>query len=417
MSAPFQLSAYSSALKEVLLPYIQDNFPKKTILLDQVKRSGNENYINDEFVFPLWNSRHGGIANLATDASSIVQAGGRTLTRGTVPSEDVTGAFDITKKTIDASKSSQGAVAAALTEQANTLLKDFMRHLNRQFYADGVGAVSQVLGSVGEGTASLMYPDANLDDGRSVDNYGTINGDIAPNKYLAVDQILGIGTGGADLGTVASVTGTSVVVTGAPAIVANDSIYILDGSGVGAGSAEFLGLRAMLSSTTGTNTYAGVARNVTGWTPQFGSASEALTLSRMVNSYLAAKEYSEEMDLYAIFMNKTLFQKYGDVLTAMRRTVNSLELVGGWSGLAFEAGAGKAAVFLDYDCPDGEILIINLNSMTICQVEAPNWMEEPNSGALLRKQNTIQYQAVLVWFANLFCGVPAANGRETRKSD
>lgn len=416
MAAPHDLSAFSSALKEVLLPYIQNNFPKKTILLDQVKRSGQENYINDEFVFPLYTSRHGGIANLADDGNNISQAGGRALSRGTVPSETVTGAFDITKKAIDASKSSQGAVESALGAQSDTLLSDFMRHLNRQFHADGVGVVGQALGSVGAGTVSLMYPDANLDDGRSIDWYGTINSDIAVNKYFAVDQIVGIGTGGVDLGTVTSVTGTSLVMTGSPAIVANDSIYIMDGSGEGAGTSEFLGMRAALSSTTGTNTYAGVARSVTGWAPQFGSASEALTLSRITKSYLKAKEYSEAQDLYAIFVNFSLFQKYGDVLTAMRRQVDSLDLVGGWSGLAFEAGAGKAAVFLDYDTPDGEIEIVNLKTWTICQVEAPNWMEEPNTGALLRKQNTIQYQAVLVWFANLFCGSPAANGRETRKT-
>ena len=422
MAAPFQLSAYSAALKEVLLPYVQNNFPKKTILLDQLQRSGKENYINDEFVFPLYNSRHGGVANLSTDAGSIVSAGGRTLTRGTVPVETITGAFDITKLAVDASKSSQGAVEAALAAQSTTLMSDFMRHINRQFYGDGIGVVSMVRvtgGSVGVGTIAVEAPDASLDDGRSIDWYGTINGDISPTKYFAVDQIIGVGTGAAAVGTVTSVTGTSVV-SGAPTAVAtsaNDSIYILDGSGAGAGSAEFLGMRAALSSTTGTSTYASVARNVTGWTPQFGSASEALTANRITNSYLAAKEFSEENDLYALFMNKTLFQKYGDVLTAMRRTVNSLELVGGWSGLAFEAGAGKAAVFLDYDVPDGEVLIVNLKSWTLCQVEAPNWMEEPNTGALLRKQNTIQYQAVLVWFANLFCGAPGSNGRETRKSD
>jgi len=420
MAAPNQLSSYSYALKEVILPYIQDNFPKKTIMLDQMRRSGSENYINDEFVFSLYTSRHGGIANLADDGNNIIQSGGRGGTRGTVPVETVTGAFDITKLAIDASKSAQGAVAADLSSQSTTLMKDFMRHINRQFYADGVGVVSQVRttgGSVGEGTAALETPDSNLDDGRSIDWYGTVNGDISPVKYLAVDQILGIGTGGADLGTVTSVTGTSVVMTGAPAIAASDAVYIMDGSGEGACTSEFLGMRAALSSSTGTSTYAGVPRNVTGWTPQFGSSSEALTLSRITGSYLAAKEYSEEEDLYAIFVNKTLFQKYGDVLSAMRRTVDSLELVGGWSGLAFEAGAGRAAVFLDYDVPDGEVLIVNLKSWVICQVEAPNWMEEPNTGALLRKQNTIQYQAVLVWFANMFCGAPAANGRETQKSD
>jgi len=42
------LSSYTSALKEVLLPYIQDNFPKQTILLDQMKRDAGQQFINDE---------------------------------------------------------------------------------------------------------------------------------------------------------------------------------------------------------------------------------------------------------------------------------------------------------------------------------------------------------------------------------
>ena len=61
------LSNVTSALKEVLLPYIQDNFPKQTILLDQMKRMAGAEFINDEFVAPIYSGRHGGVANLASD--------------------------------------------------------------------------------------------------------------------------------------------------------------------------------------------------------------------------------------------------------------------------------------------------------------------------------------------------------------
>lgn len=412
-----QLTNAASALKEILLPYIQDNFPKQTILLDQMKRNAGVDFINDEFIAPLWTSRHGGVANMADDGNNIVNSNGRRLTRGTVPVEIISGAFDITDLTIQATRTSRGAVESMLAAQSKTLSEDFARHANRQFYADGVGVVSQVLGSVGAGTVSLMYPDANLDDGRSIDWYGTINGDISPVKYLAVDQILGIGTGGADLGTVTSVTGTSVVMTGSPASAANDAVYIMDGSGEGAGTSEFLGIRAALSSTTGANTYAGVARNTTGWTPQFGSSSEALTLSRMESSYLKAREYGGMTDKYAIFVNVSLYQKYGDLLTAMRRTVNTAELLGGWSGFEFQAGAGKVGVFLDYDTPDGEFVILDMDTWRLCEVKPLGWLEDPASGALLRLSNTIQYQAVMLWYANTICLAPAANARETRKSD
>lgn len=411
------LSTYTSALKEVLLPYIQDNYPKETPLLDSFKRDVNQHFINDEWLFPIRNSRHGGVANLANDGNNIVSSSGARTTRGTVSPRRITGAFDISDMVIRASKKGQGAVEADLTFQSETLAADFGRHINRQLYSDGVGVVSQVLGSVSGTEASVMYPDANLDDGRSIDWYGTINGDIDPMKYIHVDQILGIGTGGAADGTVAAVTGTSVQFTGTLTTAANDALYIQDGSGAGAGTSEIQGIRAALSSSTGASTYAGLARSTNSWTPQFGSSSEALTLSRMERQYLKSLEYARKGDKYAIFCNITLFQKYADTLQAMRRTVNSLELVGGFSGLEFQAGGGKVGVFPDYEVPDGELAILNLDTWGLLQIDDVDWLGDPNSGELLRLQNTTLYQAVLVWYANVVNIAPAANARETRKSD
>lgn len=415
------LTNYSNALKEILLPYIRDNFPKQTILLDQMKRNAGVNVINDEFIAPIRTSRHGGVANLGNDGNNIVSASGPALGRGTVPVKIVTGAFNISKLTIDASKSNTLAVQSALEFDTTTLTNDFSRQVNRQMYNDGVGVVTMVRatgGSVGTGTVAVEAITASIDDGRTLDWYGTINGDISPTKYLAPDQVVGVGTGAAALGTIASVTGTSFV-SGAPTAIvtaANDSVYILDGSGGGAGTAEITGIRAALSSSTGTSTYAGQPRNTVGWTPQFGSASEALTLSAMELTYLKAREFAGLNDKFIILVNVTLYKKYGDILTAMRRTVNATDLLGGWTGLEFAAGAGKVGVFLDYDVPDGEVTILDLDSWTLCQVSDLNWLEDPNGGGLLRLQNTIQYQATMVWFVNEFCLAPAANGKQTRKT-
>ena len=416
------LNNYTAALKEILLPYIQDNFPKQTILLDQMKRNTGVQFINDEFIAPVWSGRHGGVANLANDGNNVTSASGRTSTRGTVGVKIVTGAFDISKLAIDASKTSQGAVEAALTSQANTLMSDFARHVNRQLYGDGIGVVTQLRQTGGSvsGTEAAVEAVGNgtgADDGRVQDKYGTINGDVDPLKYVFVDQVLGIGTGGAVDGTVANKTGTSIQFTGTLSLAASDSVYIQDGSGAGAGTNEFVGIGAALSSSTGTSTYAGIARNVTGWVPQFGSAAEALSLSRLERAYIGAREYGQTTDAYAIFVNKTLYQKYGDLLTAMRRTVNSAELLGGWTGLEFAAGAGKVGVFLDYDVPDGEVIVLDLDSWTMCQVDNLGWVENPSSGALLRLQNTLKYQAVMNWFANIMCLAPAANAKETRKTN
>lgn len=409
------LSDVTNTLQKVIMPFIQDNFNKQTILLDQVKKNQGVTFMNNYFYAPVRTSRHGGITNLADDGNTLV-SGSSSTGQASVAVKILTGTFDISKLTLDATKTNKGAVANQLTFQASTLASDFAKDVNRQYMSDGVGVLSQVAGSVGAGTMSLQLPNSSLDDGRSIDWYGTVNGDITPAEYIQPGMVLGIGTAGADLGTVTSVTGNTVVMTGAPAIAANDAVYRVDGSGEGAGTSEIQGVRAALSSSTGTSTYAGVARSTNGWAPQLGTTAGALTLAEMESNYIAAKKHSQMGDRYAIFVNKSLYQKYGDLLTSMRRTVNQTELLGGWTGLEFAAGAGNVGVFLDYDVPDGEVLIINLDSWTVTQVSEMGWMEDP-SGALVRRRDAITYQATMAWFTNLICLAPGANARLTQKTD
>lgn len=425
--AELVLSGITATLKEILLPYVRDNFPKQTILLDQMKRNARVTLMNDEFIAPIYTGRSGGVTNLADDGNNVINASGRTTSRATVSTEIVTGALDISKLAIDASKSSTLAVQNTLQAQTEKLANDFARQINRQLYGAGDGVVSMVRttgGSVGTGTiaveaiATSEAGYGTVDDGRAVDYYGTINGDISPTKYFAVDQVIGVGTAGAADGTITGVTGTAIV-SGAPTAIvtaANDAIYLQDGSGEGAGTSEFLGIRAALSSSTGTSTYAGLARSTTGWTPNFGSVSQALTLTNLESMDGNVQEYADMSDKYIVLVNKTLYRKYGDLLSAMRRTVNSADLLGGWKGLEFAAGGNVIGVFRDYDVPDGEVLMINLDTWTICQVSDVDWMEDPTGGGLLRLSSTIKYQAVMHWFANVLCLAPAANAKETRKS-
>lgn len=409
------MSNFSNALKEVLLPYIQDNYNTLNPLQDQIKSDSSVEFINDTFYAPVRTSRHSGVVNLAADTSKL-RSGQATVGRASVDSKNITATFDITSKAIKASAGKKGAVVSDLVFQAQTMTKDMSKDLNRQYYSDGVGVVGQVGGSVGAGTVGLTYLNSSLDDGRSTDWYGSVNGDILPEKYIHVGMAIGIGTGAADVGTVSSVSGTTVVVTGAPAIVANDSIYKVDGDDAGAGTSEIQGIRAALSSSTGTTTYAGLARSTYGWTPQLGTTSGALTLTEMEQRYLAAQEYAMPGDRYMVLCNQTLYRKYGDLLTSLRRSVNTMDLVGGWKGLEFQAGGGAVGVKYDYECPDGEVVIINFDTWKLCQISDMEWAEEPNTGALLRRRDYLTYQATMEWFANLICLAPAANARLTQKT-
>lgn len=414
------ISDVSNALTKVIRPFIQDNFDKNTILLDKVKRNASVTFMNDNFYAPVRSSRHGGITNLANDGNTLI-TGSAGISQASIGVKILTGTFDISKLVIDATKTSKGAVENQLTFQAQTLANDFAKDVNQQLMGDGIGAIGQVSGSVSTGTFTVINPDSNLDDGRSSDNYGVVNGDIRATKFIRPGQVIGIGTAGADLGTVTSVTtdasGTigTVVVTGAPAIAANDTIYRVDGSGQGAGTSFITGIKAALGTQS---TYAGITRSSQeDWTAQRNVTSEALTLSAMEDVYLAAREYSQMGDTYVILANKTLYKKYGDILTSLRRTVNETELISGWTGLEFAAGAGRVGVFLDYDVPDGAVLVLNLDTWTIAQVSDMDWLDDPQSGALVRRRDAITYQATMAWFMNLLCVAPAANGVLFQKTD
>ena len=412
----FGLADFDAALKEVVQPYIQDNIPSQAKLLQVLKRNDNVEFFNDAFYAPIRSNRHGGVVNLANDKAKL-RTGSAPTIRANVAPKLLTGTFDISDVVKKASANDKGAVESAMTFQMKSLKNDFAKNINRQYHSDGVGVIAQVSGSVGAGTLSVMYPDANVDDGRAAPYYGAINYDIKPTKYFTPGQAIGIGTAAADVGTISTVSGGTalgtLVVTGAPAIVANDSVYFVDGDENAAGTSEIQGVRAALSE--GTADYAGLSRGTADvWSPQFAgtAANAALAINDMEVLYMSAVEYAQEGDRYAWFMNKTLYTKYGDILTALRRTVEKTELVSGWSGLKFEAGQGEVGVYLDFDTPDGDAVLLNLDTWTVCQIADMSFVEDN----ALRRSDYITFQKVFSWYTNLLCVAPAANGRLVRRT-
>lgn len=415
----FGQSDFSAALKQVIQPYIQDNIPNQTKLLKVIKKNDNVEFFNNTFYAPVRSNRHGGIVNLAGPTNKL-RTGSAPTTQASVSPRYMSATFDIDDVVRKSTANNKGAVENAMTFQMRTLKSDFAKSINRQYFSDGVGVMGQVAtsGSIGVGTIGVEYPSATLDDGRgdAAGWYGAINYDLQPWDYLAPGNAIGIGTAAADVGTITSITtgtaGGTIIVTGAPAVNNADAIYLVDGDESAAGTTEVQGIRAALS--VGTANYAGLARSNQFWSPQYmGTASNAaLSISDMDTVYMKAVKFAQEGDRYAWFMGPSLYTKYGEMLTALRTVVNKTELVSGWSGLKFEAGMGEVGVFLDYDTPDGEAILLNLDSWTVCQVADMGFVEDD----MLRRSDYITFQKVWTWYTNLLCVCPAANGRLVRRT-
>lgn len=422
---------YASGFEKIIQPYIQDNVPEQTKLLKVLKTNDNVEIFNNAFYVTLRSGRHGGVQNIANDKSKL-NTGGAPLSQGSITPSYLAGVFDISDVVIKASRSRKQALQSDLQFQAQALVKDFSKQINRQYFSDGVGivaAVAESSGSVGAGTVAIGYPDSNTNtyDGRATSYYGTVNGinyDVLPwFQYFAPGNIVGFGSAGTGLGTISSggtaVTGGTqygtLILTGAqPAVAGTASvpIYILDGDGDAAGTSEIQGFRAALSE--GTGNYMGLSRSTLTWQPQImGTAqNQSLSIPNMEQLYYAAYQYAAPGDRYVWFMNRSLYTRFGDLLTALRRTINRTELVSGWSGYSFQAGMEEVAVMMDYDCPDGDIVLVNLDTWTVCEIAPMGFVQDE----LLRRADYITFQKVFSWYTNLACRAPAANGRMVRQT-
>lgn len=425
------IADYASGFEKIIQPYIQDNVPEQTRLLKVLKTNDNVEIFNNSFYVTLRSGRHGGVQTIANDKSKL-NTGGAPLSQGSITPAYLAGVFDISDVVMKASRSRKQALQSDLQFQAEALVKDFSKQVNRQYFSDGVGVVAAIAesgGSVGVGTVAIGYPDSNTNtyEGRATSYYGTANGinyDVQPwFQYFAPGNIVGFGSAGTGVGTISSggtaVTGGTqygtIILTAAQVAVAGTAgvpVYILDGDGDAAGTTEIQGFRAALSE--GTGNYMGLSRATLTWQPQYmGTASNtSLSIPNMELLYYRAYQYAMPSDRYAWFLNQSLYTRFGDLLTALRKTVNETELVSGWSGYAFQAGMSKVPVMMDYDCPDGEAVLVNLDTWTVCEIAPMGFVQDE----LLRRADYITFQKVFSWYTNLACRAPAANGRMVRQT-
>lgn len=401
---PVGISDVSNALKKVILPYVQDNFPKQTILLDQVRKNSGTQFLNNNFYVPLRTSRHSGVVNLASDTGSL-RNGYASIGQAYAAVKTITGAFEISELAIAASKDNKGAVEPMLQFQADSLMTDFSRSVNRQFMGDGSGVIAKINYSGTAGTTGTAIP---------VVSVNPVNGDISATKYIAPGMVLEMGTA---VGTVSSVTGSGTVGTvnltaSLPYGSADTNIYMLDGD-LNAAS-ETQGLELIIG--TG-GTFQNLARATTPqWEGQVGTvAGGTLTMSDVTRNLVKAQEFSMTGDRYAIFANQTPYNAYADLLVSYRRYNDAKDFFGGWKGLTVSAGnGGDFGLFLDYDTTDGRIMGVNLDSLTVAEVAPMGWIDDPTSGQpLLRRIDKLTFQAVMRWYVQFMGLNPASNFKLT----
>lgn len=385
------LTNVANVLQKIIAPAIEQVLPTKTIWYDMLqKNKGVTSMANNTFYVTIRSGRHSGIAAIAEGAT--LPSGKPKYDQANVSAKWMFGTFDITDQVLESAKSAPGSLVNYLTQQTSDLKDDFAKELNRVFFGSGNGYLALANDTTNSATLTVK-PVLN------------VNGDIPATEYLAVGQSILVGAIPAVIKTIDSATQITTVATTNHST--GDAIIKADGDG--AAAQEPMGIEGMLL-TTGTLQGIDRAANIW-WQPgYYDTTSEALGLNKLETAWAKLLKYGNPKYL---FMNTTLWKKYGNLLESYKRTANMKEVLsGGWAGLDFMGGSG--AVMLDTDCPDGKVVFIDPTTITIAQLTPISWVDRGDG--ILRRVDYAAWQGVLRWYGNLAALNLQPNGILTTKT-
>lgn len=393
------LTDISNVLQKVIAPKIEEVLPEETVWYDILKKnSGVQKLANNSFYITVRNGRHSGIAAVAEGAK--LASGKPSFTQMNIGAKYVFGTFEITDQVLESAKDSKGALVNYLSEQTKALRTDFGRELNRMFWGYGAEVVAKVdAADAGSGTTLTLT------------GINSVNSDIAPTKYLAAGMAIDINGDAAVIESVDS--DTVVTLVSGITRVAGENVKKTDGDGSVVD--EPMGVDGIISNSTENltgATFQGLTRASTPFlnVAYYDATSEALGLPKMEAAWISAMEYGKPK---YVFMNKSLFKKYGSLLEGYKRTANMTEVLsGGWKGLEFMGGNGQ--VVLDFDTPDGKVFFVDPDSITIGELTPISFIDRGDG--VLRRVDYASWQGVLRWYGNLIGKNPRANAKLVGKT-
>lgn len=399
------LTQLNVLLKQDVMPTIQRDVYMGMILLEWFKKSGTtaRSFKNGTFEIRTQTGHHSGVYN-APRSNATIRTGAPKYQTLTVGSKYAYGAHQVNDIDLTACDGDPGALAKLATELGESVMLAMRLDLNRQFHGWG----ECVLGYVnGASTGTTVTVNSTLRD-------------IEQTKYITPGQRLLIGTktqieaGTADSVTVADVTSDTTFTTTASFTMADaDRIVKLDAyDSVGAVYTEMMGVRGLVDTSGGfTTTFQGITRTAQKFVNAYvENTSEALSEAKVQLAVLNAQRYGDPMFAVA---GMTLFNKYASLLTSYKK-FQTIDLQGGFSGLAVTAGKRQIPLVLDDDTPVGDVVVIDPNSFEIGELAPISWMDR-GEGVLKWGGNNV-YEAVARHYGNLLNKNPKANAANRSKT-
>lgn len=377
------ISAYDAALRIMYLPVIRKQLVEKTILLTNIKRDTKRIDASGKFARLVLNYQWEegiGARGENVDLPSNVDAG---YVNSDVYMKYNYARIKITGAVMAASRDNKGAIARALSTQMASVSVSFRNDMNRQLFGDGYGALCQVTTGDNNATYTTYTVDSTkyLKKGMKIDSYSAKSG----------------GAIGLDSATIYDVPSTTTfrVEAGSETVIDSDYIFRED-----ARNQEMMGLLGIVDDEDYRSTLQGINRS-TGqgnnwWRAgvQDSGALADLKLSDLQDAWTKAEQ--EDGLTKFIVTTFALRDAYADLLISDRRYVNTLELKGGFKGLAFN----DVPIVADKDAIANTMFLLDPSTLAMFISKDVNWMDD-DGHVLNRVANRDAFEAVLRNYQNL----------------
>jgi len=381
---PFNLSAADKVLKEFYLPAVREQLNNATPLLATIGR--NETDVQGRrAVIAVHTGRNQGIGARA-ESGTLPEAGNQKYDNLIYTMKYNYGRIQITGPTIAATRSDAGSFVRAVKSEMDGLVTDLKFDYNRQLFGNGGGRLCTLAAASNSATVNVTDHTLWLQTGMIVDIYAASGGSPTGSPKYTGLTVTAVGS--------SSVTFSSNVTTAAGDIVVR----------TGAANQEVEGLEAIISDS---NTYAGINRSHASnswWRANIfanGGTNRSLSENLMQQVWDACERYGDARRFFLI-TSPGVRRAYANLMTSLRRYVNTIEVKGGFKGFEFNG----VPLVVDYHCPPNRIYFLDLSHISLFRMSDWDWLDM--DGAILsRVRDRDAYEATMYKYSNL--GVDRSN--------
>lgn len=402
-------SAADAVLKEDYKAPVVDQLDNATVIVAVLKRN-KDDIRGRRFVQSLHVGRNSGVGARA-EGGTLPTAGNQQYEDIFGPCRYQYGRIQLTGPVIAAMSKDRGSFIRAVESEMEGLQNDETRNLARQAWGTsngqicGVQTVNSTTITPGSGTGTALRRDQlfHLEEGFAIDIGTTADPDsVAANRVVtSVNYSTGAFTiSGAAVNVTA---GTHFVWAAGAGGSSNNSGNPNDGQ------IEWTGIQTIVDDTDTLHTLAPSTE------PQwaagvFGNSGTNRAISEnLVTKAIQRQSIKSGKFVDLLISNDGVHRAYVEQLSTMKRSMNTIELEGGYTalehgvvGMGTNRKGHKQALTWDKDCPDNRMFGLDTSAIRLMVAEDWDWIDRMGS-MWVQVGDTDSYSATLAQYSEIAC--------------